>query len=162
VVPLLDEKGKKIIIIGAGDAAFDYALNLSAENEVLILNRRTEIKALPILQDRVRKNPDIGYLDRATLESIDPGKQQLLAVGIRQNGKNILREANFIICALGRQPDKRFYTPALNKLEEQLILRGSLHLVGDVSNGSYRQVSIATGNGIQAAMEIYYQWGKGQ
>ena len=83
-------------------------------------------------------------------------------MGIRQSGKNTIREANFIICALGRQPDKRFYTPALNKLEEQLILLGLLHLVGDVSNGSYRQVSIATGNGIQAAMEIYYQWGKGQ
>ncbi len=162
VVSLLDEKGKKIIIIGAGDAAFDYALNLSDENEVLILNRGTEIKALPVLQDRVRKNPDIGYLDRATIESIDRGKQRPLAVGIQQNGKNTIRETNCIVCALGREPDKRFYAPALNKLEEQLILRGNLHLVGDVSNGSYRQVSIAIGNGIQAAMEIYHQWGKGQ
>ncbi|MCK4942928.1 MAG: NAD(P)/FAD-dependent oxidoreductase [Candidatus Aminicenantes bacterium] len=162
VVSLLDEKGKKIIIIGAGDAAFDYALNLSAENEVLILNRGTEIKALPLLKDRVKKNPAIDYMDQATIKSIDPGKKRSLAVGVRQNGKNTIREANFIVCALGREPDKRFYTLALNKLEEQLILRGSLHLVGDVCNGSYRQVSIATGNGIQAAMKIYHQWGKGQ
>jgi len=162
VVDLLDEKGKKIIIIGVGDAAFDYALNLSAENEVLILNRGTEIKALPLLQDQVKKNPDIGYMDRATLESINPGKKRPLAVNVRQNGKNTIQEANFIVCALGREPDKRFYTPALIKLEEQLISNGCLHLVGDVSNGSYRQVSIAVGNGIRAAMKIYHQWGKGQ
>jgi thioredoxin reductase len=162
VVSLLDEKGKKIVIIGAGDAAFDYALNLSVENEVMILNRGTDIKALPLLQDQVRKNPAIDYMDRSTVESINPGKKRPLAVNVRQNGKNTIREANFIVCALGREPDKRFYTPALTKLEKQLILRGSLHLVGDVNNGSYRQVSIAVGNGIQAAMEIYYQWGKGQ
>ena len=54
VYPLLKVKGKKIVIVGAGDAAFDYALNLGKNNEVVILNRSRTTKCLPLLKERVR------------------------------------------------------------------------------------------------------------
>ncbi|UCF28026.1 MAG: NAD(P)/FAD-dependent oxidoreductase, partial [Chloroflexota bacterium] len=36
VYPLLDQKEQLIAIVGAGDAAFDYALNLGTENDILV------------------------------------------------------------------------------------------------------------------------------
>ncbi len=62
VYPLIGEKDKEIVIIGAGDAAFDYALNLSCNNRVTILNRGSKIKALPLLFDRIQVNKAIRYL----------------------------------------------------------------------------------------------------
>ena len=45
-------------IIGAGDAAFDYAINLvSKNNEVTILNRGGKRKCLPLLWKRIEKIP---------------------------------------------------------------------------------------------------------
>ncbi|MDP3185374.1 MAG: NAD(P)/FAD-dependent oxidoreductase, partial [Anaerolineales bacterium] len=48
VWPLAGVKNKRILVVGAGDAAFDYALNLaSRENTVTILNRSHETVCLP-------------------------------------------------------------------------------------------------------------------
>ncbi len=51
-------QGMQIVIIGAGDAAFDYALNLSKKrNFVTILNRGEAIKCLPLLYERAAQDP---------------------------------------------------------------------------------------------------------
>lgn len=49
VVPLLQEKGKSMVVLGAGDIAFDYALNLSSDNEVIILHRHEKIKSTALV-----------------------------------------------------------------------------------------------------------------
>jgi len=56
VFPLLKEEGKDILIVGAGDAALDYALNLASKNQVIILNRGSSVKGLSLLFNRVRGN----------------------------------------------------------------------------------------------------------
>ena len=62
VFPLLEESDKQIIIIGAGDAAFDYALNLVKRgNFVTILNRGGDVKCLRLLWDRAMAEPAIEY-----------------------------------------------------------------------------------------------------
>jgi thioredoxin reductase (NADPH) len=56
IYPLLSLVGKQIMIVGGGDAAFDYALNLGKENYVIIVNRSTQVKCLPLLwQQALRK-----------------------------------------------------------------------------------------------------------
>ena len=57
VLPLLETKQKTIAIIGGGDAALDYALNLARKNKVHILNRSGNPRALPLLLDRCRHHP---------------------------------------------------------------------------------------------------------
>ena len=50
---LLDISNEEIIIVGAGDTAFDYALNLTKRNNrVTILNRGKKIRALDLLVER--------------------------------------------------------------------------------------------------------------
>ena len=59
IYPILGIKNKKIAVIGAGDAAFDYALNLCRENEVTILNRSEQTKCIPVLRERCKKSENI-------------------------------------------------------------------------------------------------------
>src|SRR3972149_6691994 len=70
IYPLIGRSGLEIVIIGAGDAAFDYALNLAKNNQIVVLNRGAAIKCLPLLWERVQREPKIGYFDNITISQI--------------------------------------------------------------------------------------------
>jgi len=61
ILPVMGLAGKRFAIAGAGDLAFDYALNLGKRNEVLILNRSDATRCLPLLKDRASRKPNISY-----------------------------------------------------------------------------------------------------
>ena len=153
VLPLKKMKGKEIGIIGAGDAAFDYALNLSINNQVKIFNRSSKTSCLPLLFERCEKNVKIKYLPENELETLkDAG--DFLAVEFRKKDKLIAYSLDYIIFATGRDPQLDFLQESLSVQSEKLVKEGILHLVGDVKNELNRQVSIASGDGIRAAMDI--------
>jgi thioredoxin reductase len=64
-------------------------------------------------------------------------------------------DADYLICAFGRQPQLDFVSSELMEIASDLEAQGTLFLVGDVKNGFFRQTSIAVGNGVMAAMKIY-------
>ena len=88
VYELLGESNKTIGIIGAGDAAFDYALNLSLTNKSIILNRSQEIKALDLLRYRADKNPNIENRKNVVVSEIISQKDKLLLNCKVRNEKN--------------------------------------------------------------------------
>ncbi|MBN2045040.1 MAG: NAD(P)/FAD-dependent oxidoreductase [Anaerolineales bacterium] len=155
VSDLADRCKASIAIIGAGDAAFDYALNLASwENEVMIFNRGTEIKALPLLLDRVLKFSSITYYQNTSLNAVQSveGKLQLGMVDV--SGKTSYK-VDALLGALGRSPTGPHRTERLSANLAHLQENGRLHLVGDLHNGIYRQTAIAVGDGLKAAMKIY-------
>jgi thioredoxin reductase (NADPH) len=189
VYPLITskEKNKKIVIVGAGDIAFDYALNLSKANEIILLNRGTEIKALSLLYQRIKKVSQILYQEHTQVLQIQKGRNKELQITLSKSNRNNkhtsqdiynfinkntnnknnyqvnkeeytnreeIIEADYLVCAVGREPQKDFYSEAVKEQEEDLISKGSLYLAGDVKNGNYRQVAISVGNGIEIAMRI--------
>ena len=154
VYPLLEEKEKTILIVGAGDAALDYALNLARLNQVIILNRGTRIKGLPVLWDRVQMRSAIDYFPDVEITGIagtDDGRINILAkTGAQQN----CYTGDFLITAIGRVPEWGYAEEKLLKKIDQLQEEGKIYLIGDLHNGPYRQSALAVGDGIQAAMEI--------
>jgi len=155
ISPILDVKNKVIAIVGAGDAAFDYALNLSENNKVMLLNRGNTVRALPLLVERIKDNPNIVYHEDTVLIEIAKGKKRDLLLNTNKN--NI--EVDYLIAAIGRIARKDFYSSKVRNLEKYLIDKGILYLVGDVKNGRFRQTSIAVGDGINTAMKIYQRIG---
>lgn len=154
VYPLLGRKDLKVLIIGAGDAAFDYALNLADQNQVSILNRGSEIKALPLLVERAAAHPRIAYHAHQPVNSIhltDRGDLQILAGGTADQRSY---QADYIIAAVGREPETSFADPSIIKRSGKLIDQGRMYMIGDVANGNHRQTAIAVGDGIHAAMRI--------
>jgi thioredoxin reductase (NADPH) len=133
ILPLLRLRNKRIAIIGAGDCAFDYAINLCKSNKIVILNRDDSPKCLPLLFERVSKIKNIKYATNADMDK-----------ELRKSGTY-----DRVLSAIGR-------TPCLSFMKEPLpeTSPGNLFYAGDVKNGIYRQCSIAAGDGIRAAMEI--------
>jgi thioredoxin reductase (NADPH) len=161
VYPLLGAQGKRIAIIGAGDAAFDYALNLSGRNQVVILNRGKKTSCVPILWERCAKRESISYLPDVTLRAIKNEKSRAVLDYTDNDSQREMRLiADYVVLATGRVPRLDILGTQLKKRSAELIGEKKLHLVGDVSNGTYRQTAICVGDGVKAAMGIFRNKGR--
>lgn len=154
VYPLAQVANEKIAIIGAGDAAFDYALNLSKKNEVVILNRGSRVKCLPLLFERGIGNEKISYMENIHIKNIDCFDRYLALTCYDTTGEREIC-VSYLLVATGRDPCLDFLSENLKENLEKLQKSKVLHIIGDVKNDIYRQTAIAVGDGIKAAMEIY-------
>ena len=155
VSPLIGVSGKTITIVGAGDAAFDYALNLSWRNKITILNRSQDLKCLPLLWERAKAESQIEYLENTAITSIEPHPVSgMLLECSKPDGPTTL-QTDFLIGAIGRVPHLDFLSEHVLELAPELEDLGLLYFIGDVKNGLYRQTSISVGDGVRAAMQIY-------
>jgi len=153
---ILDIKGKHIVIIGAGDAAFDHAINLSRKNRVSIINHGDNIRSLQLLVDRAFANEKIAYLGNTEVDGIDLiyrenyKNEHLVQIHCTNiKGGKFSLECDEVIFAIGRDPQLDFMG--------RVVENDRCILVGDVKNGIFRQATIAIGDGIKAAMKIHNQ-----
>jgi len=157
VLPLLDRRvaDKTIAIIGAGDAAFDYALNLAKHNQVIILNRTQRLKCLPLLWKRASQNPKIEVHPNTQLLQLNQEMDGRIALKCQQDNQTFDMNVDYLIAAIGRQPTLDFLDAQALEQTDHLQQQGRLYLIGDVKNEIYRQTAIAAGDGLLAAMKIY-------
>jgi thioredoxin reductase (NADPH) len=151
VYQLLDESGKEIIIIGGGDAAFDYALNLTKNrNSVTILNRGRDVKCLRLLWDRARAEPQIAYRAETAACKLELDETANKLRVQTEAGDSLM--ADYLLFAVGRIPQASFLPDDVinNNVE-------GVYFAGDIKNGLCRQAVIAAGDGLRAAMEIYHK-----
>lgn len=146
---------QRVVIIGAGDLAFDYALNLGRKNTVTILNRSVELKCLRLLWDRARDVSSIEYLEQTQVEEVRSGdKTDVILMANSPKGRFLI-SCDYLIAAIGREPNLDFLSDNLIKSSSDLERKAVLRFIGDVGNGIFRQASIAVGDGIRNAMEVY-------
>lgn len=157
VAPLREVAGKRIVVVGAGDAAFDYALNLAKRNHVTILNRSDKAKCLPLLWERAIANSHITYLRCTRITNIERISDDCLTFECMTPTTNLRIHAHYLIGALGREPQLGFVAGDLREKLGQLQVGGCLHVIGDVKNGAFRQTAVAVGEGILAGMKIYHR-----
>lgn len=155
VYPLLEVQSARIAIVGAGDAAFDYALNLARSNSIAILNRSDQVKCLPLLQQRAAVSPHISYHPQTSLVQVQLAGDGRLALRLELPAGVWDCTADYLIGALGRRANLDFVSASLQRRVSRLEDQGRLYRIGDVSNGLYRQTAIAAGQGLLAAMQIY-------
>ena len=156
IYPIRKTQNKKIAIIGAGDAAFDYALSLSGKNKVTILNRSGQTRCFPLLWSRCMKSKAISYLDNVSLKKIDDYNKKLQLTYTNQSNQNEKQiYADYVVVAIGRVPCLDFLGKYLKENLVNLTKMNTLYMVGDVKNKIYRQTAICVGDGIKAAMKIY-------
>ena len=154
IFPMKRLKNKDICIIGAGDAAFDYALSLSAGNRITIFNRTRKIRCLPVLKEEVEENKKIRYMPERILKNINVTGNRLFMTFFHKK-KEELHEFDEIFAAVGRSPVLDFLSQRLQKNMDYLIECGKLYLTGDVKKKRHRQAAIACGDGLETAMKIH-------
>jgi thioredoxin reductase (NADPH) len=144
---------ERVLIIGGGEAALDYALNLSdSGSSVRILVRGQRLKASGRLRDRVVTHRRIEILYNTVPVAVT-GADRNFHLEARSPEGGIILKADAVLAAVGREPQ---LPHLMNGFSHEIggistSIRG-LYLVGDASLGSLGQAGIAVGQGIQAAV----------
>ena len=142
-------KSKKFVIIGGGDAAFDYAQNLSEKgNDVTILSK-SKPKCLDILMKRAEKNKNIKIFTDIKVLDFKYTENNITLIC----SKGITVNCDYIIVAVGKKPNTVILdkTTIINKLIDNKL--PGLYLVGDTLREKSRHLGIAVGDGLLAAIK---------
>ena len=152
---LLKTDGKRVVIMGSGDAAFDYALNLARKNQVILLNRGAAPKCLPLLWERAQQVSAIKYWSNVTVHKLTQAPAGDILVDCQGPAGALQFQADYLLAAIGREAQLDCLPATFLQKASELEEQGVLYFIGDVKNGIFRQTSIAVGEGVMAAMKIY-------
>jgi thioredoxin reductase (NADPH) len=152
---LVKVEGKCVAIVGGGDAAFDYALNLGQKNQVTLLNRGEKPKCLPLLWERARMVDSIVYHDHTFVQKITKDLHPGMLVDCQTQAGELQFHADYLIIAIGREANMDCLSDEFRLQTSMLEKQGLLYIIGDVRNGIFRQASIAVGEGVLTAMKVY-------
>jgi len=154
VTGLTGVEAKRILVVGGGDSAFDYALTLSTSNNIVIFNRSERIRALKSLKEVVFSIKNIRYRKNTELIGIENGSKRSLSVNLLNSGVNRSEEFDRIVFATGRKPEDTYLSDLGKSVLGSLIRRGRIYISGDMNKGRCRQALIAAGDGLESAMKI--------
>jgi thioredoxin reductase (NADPH) len=159
-------KGKEVAIVGAGDTACEEALylsNICSKVHMLVRKGEDGMRASKIMQDRVKKSPNITiYWNTETEEIL--GDKTVTGVRIKNNITQEIQEIpiSAFFVAIGHQPNSSLFKGWLNMDETGYIITqpGStktniegVFACGDVQDNVYRQAVTAAGSGCMAALD---------
>ncbi|GGG23258.1 thioredoxin-disulfide reductase [Paenibacillus abyssi] len=158
-------RGKKIIVIGGGDSAMEEANFLTRfASEVRVVNRRDELRASKIMQDRARANEKITWSLNRTPVEVVAGGLGVTGLKVRNNetGEEELLETDGVFVAIGHTPNTGFLGGQIETDETGYIIVKpgtsetnipGVFACGDVQDNKYRQAITAAGSGCMAALD---------
>lgn len=153
-------KGKKILVVGGGDAACDESAFLSNLTEKIIhIHRKNRFRAQKSVADKVLNNPSIDVRFNHTLEEII-GDEKVTSVKLKRTDTDELYEekVDAVFIFIGSIPqtsllpdvvkDDAGYIMTNNHMESSMK---GLFAVGDVRNSPFRQIIVSASDGAIAA-----------
>jgi thioredoxin reductase (NADPH) len=159
-------RDKKVIVVGGGDSAMEEATFLAKfASNVILVHRRDEFRASPIMVDRARNHDKIDFvLDTAILEVL--GTEQGKATGARvenvKTGEISEIEADGFFVAIGHDPNTSLFTGILDMDDDGYVIPlarstetniKGVFAAGDVQDHIYRQAVTAAASGCMAALD---------
>jgi thioredoxin reductase (NADPH) len=155
-------KGKKVIVVGGGDAAMEEANYLTKfATEVTVMVRSEELRASKIMQERAQANPKIKFVFNASIVGY-LGGDKIVGARVKDNvtGEEKEMETDGIFVAIGHEPNTKIFEGQL-PLEKGYIVSknfvktpiAGVYTAGDVADWCYRQAISAAGTGCMAAID---------
>jgi thioredoxin reductase (NADPH) len=159
-------RDKVVIVVGGGDSAMEEATFLTRfARKVVLVHRRDEFRASPIMVDRVRANEKIELVLNAVVEEV-LGTEQGHMTGVRirdtATGESRELEADGLFVAIGHDPNTGLFLDWLDHDEQGYLVTeprstrtnvAGVFAAGDVQDHTYRQAVTAAGSGTMAALD---------
>src|SRR3990167_1987398 len=156
-------RGKKIAVVGGGDAAIKEALFLAKfASEVQVVHRRDSLRAFPVLQERAFNTKNIKFVWNSTVEEV-LGKEKVEGIKLKDvtSGKTNSLQLNGVFVAIGHKPNTEFLKGKVDLDKKGYIsLKGKsktsvegVFAAGDVHDWHYQQAVTAAAAGCMAAMD---------
>jgi len=158
-------KGKKVVIVGGGNAVAAEAIYLSRfASAVSIVHRRGDLRASSILQERMQQNNKINFILNSIVTQIKGG-QRLESVMVKDllSGKENDFTCDGVFIYIGSEPETVFLKNKLQLDEAGFIVTdenmattvSGVFACGDCRKKGFYQVINACGDGAVAADSAY-------
>ena len=155
-------RGKKVVVVGGGDAAVEEGLFLTKfADEVTLIHRREELRANKSAQARVFANEKMKFIWNTTVEEI-LGNEQVSGVRLKDvnTGEERVMETDGVFIFIGHIPNTGFVKDTVKLRDDGYVdVREDIYTsvpmlfaAGDVSDWVYRQLATSVGTGTRAAM----------
>ena len=160
-------RGKNVIVVGGGNTAVEEAIYLAnIASQVILLHRRSVLRAEKILQERLFANPKIAVKWHTELDEVLGTDEPLGVTGARL--KNTLTGETFaipidgIFIAIGHVPQTQLCKDQIEMKPSGYIKTApystatnipGVYAAGDVADDIYRQAVTAAGMGCMAALD---------
>ncbi len=159
-------RNQDVCVVGGGDTALEEALYLAGLcKSVTLIQRRKEMRASKIMQERAIKHPKISFMpDSVITDVLDVTKETVTALRIKNllTGEEIVHPTQGLFVAIGHTPNSQLVQGQIDLDENGYIKtkpgRAATNIdgvfaCGDAQDHVYRQAVTAAGTGCMAAIE---------
>ncbi|HEY1480125.1 MAG TPA: thioredoxin-disulfide reductase [Gaiellales bacterium] len=159
-------RGQRVVVVGGGDSAMEEATFMARfASEVLLVHRRDEFRASPIMVDHAKATENLKILTPYTIDDVlGVAEGKVTGVHLRHavTGEERIEEAAGFFVAIGHDPNTSVVLDWLDHDENGYLVcepgtsRTKIEGVfaaGDVQDHVYRQAITAAGSGCMAALD---------
>jgi len=149
-------------VIGGGNSALEEGLHLSEFAKRVRVLARSGLSASPVLQERVRSDPQFAIRTGVDIVELEGGRGQFTAVVARdRDSQEMLRfPAAAVFVFIGLKPNNGFLGGAVERDAGGFLVTSptmetsmaGVFAAGDVRSGSTKQLGYAVGDGIAALL----------
>jgi len=153
---------KVVAVVGGGNSALYEAMHLAKfAVKVYIIHRRDQLRATPVVQERVREEPKIEFILSTVVEAVEGGDfVEKLKIKDVATGKKSELKLDGVFVSIGLKPNTG-YLKGLVELDEagMIVVNDKMETsvpgmfaAGDIRHNSIRQSITAAGDGATAAV----------
>jgi thioredoxin reductase (NADPH) len=158
-------EGKRVLIVGGGDAAIENALILADHaSRVIVSHRRSEFTARKEFLDAARRHPRIEFITGDVPEEITGG-DRVEYVGLKNayTGKSYKLPVDNVLIRIGVEPNSELVRDQVKLNDRGYVSIDSqcrtsvegVFAAGDVANPISPTISSAVGHGATAAKAVF-------
>ena len=157
-------KGKRVVIVGGGDAALENAVILGdVADQVTVIHRRGSFRARQEFIDAAESRPNISFLMNAKVSKISGSNAVEYVEVIAADGRTISIHTDAVLIRIGVEPNSDLVRSSLRVDAGGYVMVDSqcrtsvpgIFAIGDVAEPDSPTISTAVGMGATAAKSIF-------